>query len=906
MKKMLFYMILVVTVSFFIGTANAVITLSVKVDIEPDNKFNYFKYKEEGMHTVAVLGQEDFDAAEMVDPGTITLNRMKVHLIDGEPVFDVRDMNGDGFKDLVVMIDVVGQYYQPGHHTFYLNGKLKAKYGNVAIRGYDKLTIMKKNNNPDYVGWFNMMNGNQRVVYDAMLECYFYPFLNDMVNMTRAEQQEFIDQMNSRKYAGIRDWVFASYEQSDAMKMSLGLMAENLEEYYFGPPGPRTPSSPYLAWTVIPEDYFDVTSIQSLPPIFGDLPVITFNGRIYNGWSIRRDGMSQPPDVGIRLGEADDHFVSSALRTTGINGTITFNHDTHYLPDDATTRDAFPGPLGAWVASVKGPKYFTVKIDVEPDNKFNHFVYKKEGFHTVAILGHEGFNVAEMIDPKSITLDKMKVHLIEGEPLFEVRDMNYDGVKDLVVMIDVDNNYYKPGKRKATLRGKLYEKYGGKVVMGYDRLQVFPKMGDADFVGWYNMTNDGQRLVYDAMLDAWFYPYLNDMVNMTRKDQQKFINNLNKSKYGNICDWVFASYEQSDGMKMSFGLMAEHLEEYSFPGSPPGPRTPSSPYLAWEVVPEDYFDVNSISFLPPIFGNLPLPTFNGRIYSGWSIRRDGMDMSLPPDVAIRLGEADDHFVSSALKTPGINGTITFNHDTHDLPDDATSRVGFPGPFGAWLASVEGPDYLKIAMDILPGDDKNMVKYIVGELMPVALLVSEHFDVANMADPGSITVEKMGVYKKDGEPVYEIGDVNDDGFDDLVVQILIKDIGDKHGITASMRGYLKDNYGCVEIRAKQKMTFVSDGSIAGVSEPECTNYPNPFNPETQINFKIPQDAKVVLKIYNALGQEVRLLTNDTYEAGSHTLRWDGKDAMGLDVASGVYIYRFQADDFVQAKRMLLIR
>jgi len=169
--------------------------LNVAVDIEPDNKFNIFKYKDEGMLTVAVLGNKFFDVAEQILPASITVNNMKVMFIDDMPVYEKRDMNGDGIVDLCVLIDVEGQYFQPGKKTFILKGKLKEMYGGTMVIGRDVVEILTKMDDPELVGWYNMMNGEQRLVYDAMLETFFYPHINDMLDMTRAEQQAFIDQI---------------------------------------------------------------------------------------------------------------------------------------------------------------------------------------------------------------------------------------------------------------------------------------------------------------------------------------------------------------------------------------------------------------------------------------------------------------------------------------------------------------------------------------------------------------------------------------------------------------------------------------------------------------------------------------------------------------------------------------
>jgi hypothetical protein len=85
-----------------------------------------------------------------------------------------------------------------------------------------------------------------------------------------------------------------------------------------------------------------------------------------------------------------------------------------------------------------------------------------------------------------------------------------------------------------------------------------------------------------------------------------------------------------------------------------------------------------------------------------------------------------------------------------------------------------------------------------------------------------------------------------------------------------------------------------------------NYPNPFNPETEIRFQLPQAGFVVIKIFNILGEEIRTLADAQYDAGYHRVRWDGKDKNGKSVASGVYLYQLRAGRFSQVKKMGLIR
>lgn len=85
-----------------------------------------------------------------------------------------------------------------------------------------------------------------------------------------------------------------------------------------------------------------------------------------------------------------------------------------------------------------------------------------------------------------------------------------------------------------------------------------------------------------------------------------------------------------------------------------------------------------------------------------------------------------------------------------------------------------------------------------------------------------------------------------------------------------------------------------------------NFPNPFNPETEIRFALPQTSHAVVKIFNLLGEEVRTLVDEHREAGYHTLSWEGRDNFGKPVASGVYLYQLRAGGFSQVKRMSLLR
>ncbi len=86
----------------------------------------------------------------------------------------------------------------------------------------------------------------------------------------------------------------------------------------------------------------------------------------------------------------------------------------------------------------------------------------------------------------------------------------------------------------------------------------------------------------------------------------------------------------------------------------------------------------------------------------------------------------------------------------------------------------------------------------------------------------------------------------------------------------------------------------------------TNYPNPFNPSTNISYGVPRDGFVSLLVYNVLGQKVRTLVDLPRAAGRYTVTWDGRDESGHVVGTGVYFYRLQAGESALVKKMLLVK
>jgi flagellar hook assembly protein FlgD len=85
-----------------------------------------------------------------------------------------------------------------------------------------------------------------------------------------------------------------------------------------------------------------------------------------------------------------------------------------------------------------------------------------------------------------------------------------------------------------------------------------------------------------------------------------------------------------------------------------------------------------------------------------------------------------------------------------------------------------------------------------------------------------------------------------------------------------------------------------------------NYPNPFNPSTQIRYALPEEARVTISVYDLMGRKVRTLVNGVQSAGYRSVVWNATNDMGRQVSAGVYIYSIQSGDFVQNRKLVLMK
>jgi flagellar hook capping protein FlgD/cohesin domain-containing protein len=113
----------------------------------------------------------------------------------------------------------------------------------------------------------------------------------------------------------------------------------------------------------------------------------------------------------------------------------------------------------------------------------------------------------------------------------------------------------------------------------------------------------------------------------------------------------------------------------------------------------------------------------------------------------------------------------------------------------------------------------------------------------------------------------------------------------------------------EVYGSELAAILGDAVVLPKAYSLSQNSPNPFNPSTTISYELPEAAgaiKVVLDVYNIRGQRVVTLVDELKDAGKYTVNWDGRDASGRAVSSGVYFYRMQAGEFSSVRKMVILK
>jgi hypothetical protein len=177
------------------------------------------------------------------------------------------------------------------------------------------------------------------------------------------------------------------------------------------------------------------------------------------------------------------------------------------------------------------------------------------------------------------------------------------------------------------------------------------------------------------------------------------------------------------------------------------------------------------------------------------------------------------------------------------------------------------------------------------------------DTVNTVPRGSDTMDIVFTAMFDGPPrtwlfsVHPYRHVFDVGYTNIVQDSL--------GLTGKRPSFGDEMYLSGAIIDGRVYGIISGIELSAAQVPRGIvleqNYPNPFNPSTTIRYELPSRVHVTLTVFNTLGQQLTTLVNESEDAGYHEVRFDGS---GL--ASGVYFYRLQAEDYVATKKLVLLK
>ena len=279
---------------------------------------------------------------------------------------------------------------------------------------------------------------------------------------------------------------------------------------------------------------------------------------------------------------------------------------------------------------------------------------------------------------------------------------------------------------------------------------------------------------------------------------------------------------------------------------------------------------------------------------------------------LTLARLDTVFSDPDGDTLNYSLTVTGNSITANLIDSLLVVSTVPDSFGTNTIVVTAMDEVfsvsdSIAVTITPVNDAPS---------PFSLLAPAEGDVVDARQ--DITFEWHSASDVDGDSLRYTLRIFNAELDTAIVDIADTSfVFDPTDILSASTIYSWTSLvtdGVVTVASSDTVNFTAELVVGIEDEPGqipqefvlYQNYPNPFNPTTTIRYDLAATSQVRLVIYNFLGQTVRTLLDETQGPGFKSINWDARDNAGRRVASGIYIYRMQADNFVQTKKMLLLR
>jgi hypothetical protein len=252
---------------------------------------------------------------------------------------------------------------------------------------------------------------------------------------------------------------------------------------------------------------------------------------------------------------------------------------------------------------------------------------------------------------------------------------------------------------------------------------------------------------------------------------------------------------------------------------------------------------------------------------------------------------DDYALAIAVDDAG-NAYVTGHSPGSGTSDDVVTIKYYPNGDTAWVRRYNGPGNDVDAANAIAVDDIGNV-YVTGSSYDAA--VSDDY----------LTIK----YNSDGDIVWLTtynGPPGDGG--DYANALALDTAGNIYVTGRSFGGWPPlgmDDYLTIKYIQSPGVEETGSQNMPGRIF-LSTNYPNPFEDFTQIQYSVPRTMAVNISIYNTLGQRITILVNDTMKSGNYVVKWNGTDNSDKRVPGGVYFVRFATDDVISDEKSILIR
>ena len=325
----------------------------------------------------------------------------------------------------------------------------------------------------------------------------------------------------------------------------------------------------------------------------------------------------------------------------------------------------------------------------------------------------------------------------------------------------------------------------------------------------------------------------------------------------------------------------------------------------WNEWPKSYFTTDESLVDHGLVSRLA-PNHNSSFYYSVGCDNGAFDMDQPP-----FNQTNPNLVQTLLSLEAAGavgfvansrwGWVGASHYLHKAFYDSLFANPELPAVAAMYASKEAYYYYR---DLVYGQNfygDPTLKIYDRSPLPLAVLVSENKSGAQ------IVVSSESVPVADCEVVVSLDGVIlgifQTGVDGLVESDVQFDLGTEYTIAA-----LKNGYVVSQTTYTASLTTDISGSYPTLPDKFMLkqNYPNPFNPTTTISFELPRRSRVTLEVFNILGQMVRELRDETFDAGGYAVEWNGADDRGDQAASGIYLYRLSAGKQALTKKMVFMK